>query len=603
MKKSLLAILITLVVILAGCVNTKSDVADKGNDNKDVKTDDSTVAIELLGMSTGEADMNIVRDQLIKNGFDVKLNIQPDYGSFTAQKDAGNYDLALSSWTTVTGNPDYAVRSLFKSDGDNSIMSDEEVDKLIEQASTETEEEFTKTYKELEQRLVLDKAYIAPLYNSFKAQGVNKEIVNADTVRLAKSRAIAWESIDFVDTSKRATQPLIMQQAIGALTSLDPIKGNDGSINTLNTNMYVRLVNLTDDDKVVSDGSLSLNHVIAEGNQSYYFLLRDDINFAAVTDEKAVDTGERVGADDVVFSLNRAKDEKSVPDHRTYSLHESMEEIEVVTDLAELDVKQSGSEVTVKEALEEGLDAKISELVEDKNAADNAAGKYQVVKITTVNPFPQVLNYLAHQSAGIVSKKQVESINTYDVESFDVNKDIPYGDQNTVTEGAKYNNTLYASGPYILSHKNDYEAIFLKNPAYMTGTENEAKISNVTVRFIQDPDSTLSALRNGEIHIFNGVPETKYDLVEGDSKLTLQKSDSNAVSYLLFNTKNRAVSDSEDLRKAILYSINQDEILNYYQGNKNKAVSTVSPLVDTGNEVVADPAKVKEFLETYNSSK
>ncbi|MEK5145691.1 MULTISPECIES: ABC transporter substrate-binding protein [Psychrobacillus] len=603
MKKSLLAILITLVVILAGCVNTKSDVADKGNDNKDVKTDDSAVAIELLGMSTGEADMNIVRDQLIKNGFDVKLNIQPDYGSFTAQKDAGNYDLALSSWTTVTGNPDYAVRSLFKSDGDNSIMSDEEVDKLIEQASTETEEEFTKTYKQLEQRLVLDKAYIAPLYNSFKAQGVNKEIVNADTVRLAKSRAIAWESIDFVDTSKRATQPLIMQQPIGALTSLDPIKGNDGSINTLNTNMYVRLVNLTDDDKVVSEGSLSLNHVIAEGNQSYYFLLRDDINFAAVTDEKAVDTGERVGADDVVFSLNRAKDEKSVPDHRTYSLHESMEEIEVVTDLAELDVNQSGSEVTVKEALEEDLDAKISELVEDKNAADNAAGKYQVVKITTVNPFPQVLNYLAHQSAGIVSKKQVESINTYDVESFDVNKDIPYGDQNTVTEGAKYNNTLYASGPYILSHKNDYEAIFLKNPAYMTGTENEAKISNVTVRFIQDPDSTLSALRNGEIHIFNGVPETKYDLVEGDSKLTLQKSDSNAVSYLLFNTKNRAVSDSEDLRKAILYSINQDEILNYYQGNKNKAVSTVSPLVDTGNEVVADPAKVKEFLEAYNSSK
>ena len=603
MKKSLLAILFTFVLILAGCVNTKSDVADKGNDNKDVKTDDSAVTIELLGMSTGEADMNILRDQLIKNGFDVKLNIQPDYGSFSAQKDAGNYDLALSSWTTVTGNPDYAVRSLFKSDGDNSIMSDEEVDKLIEQASTETQEDYTETYKQLEQRLVLDKAYIAPLYNSFKAQGVNKEIVNVDTVRLAKSRAIAWESIDFTDTSKRATQPLIMQQATASLTSLDPIKGNDGSINTLNTNMYVRLVNLTDDDKVVSDGSLSLNHAIAEGNQSYYFLLRDDINFAAVTDEKAVDTGERVGADDVVFSLNRAKDEKSVPDHRTYSLHESMEEIQVVTDINELDVKQSGSDVTVKEALEDGLDNKITELVEDKNLVDNATGKYQVVKITTVNPFPQVLNYLAHQSAGIVSKKQVESINTYDVETFDVNTDIPYGDQNTVTEGDKYNNTLYASGPYILSHKNDYEAVFLKNPAYMTGTEYEAKISSINVRFIQDPDSALSALRNGEIHIFNGIPETKYDLVEGDSKLTLQKSDSNAVAYLLFNTQNREVSNSEDLRKAILYSINQDEILNYYQGNKNKAVSTVSPLVKTGNEVVADRAKVKEFLEAYNSSK
>ncbi|WP_338653667.1 ABC transporter substrate-binding protein [Sporosarcina psychrophila] len=601
MKKSLLTILIAIMVVLAGCVSTKSDVSDKKNDNTEPKTDKSKVVIELLGMGSGEEDMNIVRDQLIKNGFDVKLNIQPDYGSFTAQKDAGNYDVALSSWTTVTGNPDYAVRALFKSDGDNSIMADDEVDALIEKASTETSDEFAETYKQLEQRLVFDKAYIAPLYNSFKAQGVNKDILDVDTVRLAKSRAIAWEPIDFIDKSKRDTDPLIIQQAIGTLTSLDPIKGNDGSINTLNTNMYVRLVNLTDDDVVVSDGSLSYNHSIAEGNSDYYFLLRDDINFASITDGKAVDTGERVGADDVIFSMNRAKDPNSVPDHRTYSLHEHINEVEVVTDLSDLDILQSGSDATVREGLEKNLDVKIGELVSDKKEADNATGKYQVVKMTTTAPFPQVLNYLAHQSAGIVSKKQVESINTYDVSSFDVSKDIPYGDQNTVTDGAKYNNTLYASGPYILSHKNDYEGIFYKNPAYMVGTEHEPKISDVTVRFIQDPDSTLSALRNGEIHIFNGVPETKYDVVEGDSKLFLQKNDSNAVSYLLFNTKNREVSTSEELRKAVLYSINQDEILNFYQGNKKKAVSTVSPLVDTGNELKADPAKVQEFLNDYKA--
>lgn len=601
MKKSLLTILIAIMVVLAGCVSTKSDVSDKKNDNTEPKTDKSKVVIELLGMGSGEEDMNIVRDQLIKNGFDVKLNIQPDYGSFTAQKDAGNYDVALSSWTTVTGNPDYAVRALFKSDGDNSIMADDEVDTLIEKASTETSDEFAETYKQLEQRLVFDKAYIAPLYNSFKAQGVNKDILDVDTVRLAKSRAIAWEPIDFIDKSKRDTDPLIIQQAIGTLTSLDPIKGNDGSINTLNTNMYVRLVNLTDDDVVVSDGSLSYNHSIAEGNSDYYFLLRDDINFASITDGKAVDTGERVGADDVIFSMNRAKDPNSVPDHRTYSLHEHINEVEVVTDLSDLDILQSGSDATVREGLEKNLDVKIRELVSDKKEADNATGKYQVVKMTTTAPFPQVLNYLAHQSAGIVSKKQVESINTYDVSSFDVSKDIPYGDQNTVTDGAKYNNTLYASGPYILSHKNDYEGIFYKNPAYMVGTEHEPKISDVTVRFIQDPDSTLSALRNGEIHIFNGVPETKYDVVEGDSKLFLQKNDSNAVSYLLFNTKNREVSTSEELRKAVLYSINQDEILNFYQGNKKKAVSTVSPLVDTGNELKADPAKVQEFLNDYKA--
>ncbi|MBG9818535.1 ABC transporter substrate-binding protein [Bacillus safensis] len=596
MKKSVLPLLIILLLVLAGCVNTKSSVGNEEGSQASKET------IELLGMSSSEDDLNIVRDQLVKSGFKVKLNIQPDYGSYTAQKDAGNYDIVLSSWTTVTGNPDYAVRGLFKTGADNSIMSDKQIDQLIDKAATETPDEYIQTYQELEKRLVFDKAYIAPLYNSLKAQGVNKGVINEKTVRLAKSRAVAWESIDFNDSSKRNKDPLIMQQALASLTSLDPIKGNDGSINTLNTNMYVRLVNLTDDDKVTSKGSLSWNHAAAKDKTHYYFLLRDDIRFAKVENKKAMDSGERVGADDVVFSLNRAKDKNAVPDHRTYSLHEHIQSAEVVTDLSELKAT-SGNGGTIKEDLEKDVQQKVKKLVKDKEDADNQAGAYQVVKITTTEPFPQVLNYLAHQSAGIVSKKQVERINTYDVDSFDPSKDIPYGDQNTVTEGKKYNNELFASGPYILSYKNDYEAVFYKNPAYMKGTENEPNISQVTVRFIENPDSALSALRNGEIHIFNGIPETKYDVVEKDSKLALQKNQSNAVAYLLFNTSKREVAKSEDLRKAILYSINQEEFVNFYQGHKNKASSTVSPLVETKNELKPDPEKVKGYLKTYQKSK
>lgn len=610
--KSTLVLLLTLILVLSGCsVATKSNTAGQSAEPASSEApasapagDGTPVNIEVLGMSSNESDMNIVRDQLTKNGFNVKLNVQPDYASFKAQEDAGNYDVSLSGWTTVTGNPDYAVRSLFTTGGDYSIQSDAELDALINKAAAQTPEEYVQTYKEFEQRLVFDEARIAPLYVSMKSQAVNKEILKADSVRLSKSRALAWEDIDFTDTAKRATTPLVLAQALGNLTSLDPIKGNDGSINQLNTNMYVRLVNLTDDDKITSDASLSRNYSIADGNQDYYFILRDDINFAKIDNKKAVDTGERVGGDDVVFSLDRAKNKDSVPDHRTYSLHEHINTVEVFTDLNALgSIKQAGGKGTVKEALEQGLEAPITELVSDKKQADNKQGKYQVIKLTTTEPFPQVLNYLAHQSAGIVSKKQVESINTYDVAKFDVNKDIPYGDQNTVTEGAKYDNKLYASGPYILSYKNDYEGVFLKNPAYQKGTDNEALINQVNVRFIADADSTLSALRSGEIYVYYGVPETKYDVVEGDSKLQLKSIPSNAMSYLLFNTKSRDVANSADLRKAVLYSINQDEILAFYNGKKIKAVSTLSPLIDTGNELKADPAKVKEFLAAYQAAK
>ncbi|MBN3526683.1 ABC transporter substrate-binding protein [Paenibacillus apiarius] len=605
-KNSFFILLFAALLVLSGCnVNTKSDAVSKEptqDPGKDKSAAETPVDIELLGMSSGEDDINIVRDQLNKNGFKVKLNIQPDYGSFKAQEEAGNYDIALSSWTTVTGNPDYAVRSLFKTGGDYSILADSEIDKLIDQAATQTPAQYAETYKQLEQSLVFDKAYIAPLYISIKSQAFNKDILNESSVRLSKSRSFAWEDVDFKDTSKRGTSPLLLTQASSTLTSLDPIKGNDGSINMINTNMYVRLINLTDDDQITAEGSLSHGFSIAEGNSEYYFLLRDDINFAKISNKLAEDTGERVGADDVVFSLNRAKDKNSVPDHRTYSLHEHIQNVEIVTDVNALDkVKQSGGNETVKAALEKELDARIAALVADKKEANNKEGKYQVIKLTTTEPFPQVLNYLAHQSAGIVSKKQVESINTYDVASFDVSKDIPYGDPNAVIEGSKFNNTLYASGPYILAYKNDYEAIFYKNPGYLKGTKHEPKISQVTLRFIKDADSALAALRSGEVYVNYGVPETKFDIVKSDSKLSLQNIQSNAVSYLLFNTKNRAVATSEDLRKAVLYSINQDEILKFYNNNKFKAASTVSPMVKTGNELTADPAKVTQFLNNYRA--
>ncbi|MDD9269257.1 ABC transporter substrate-binding protein [Paenibacillus sp. GCM10023248] len=605
-SKIIFPVILSATMLLSGCsLTTKNEAAATpapGSENAAVSN--TPVDIELLGTSANETDLNIVRDQLTKNGFNVKLNIQPDYGTFKAQQDAGNFDIALSSWTTVTGNPDYAVRSLFKTGGDYSIMSDPEIDKFIDQAAAQTPEQYAETYKKFEQQLVFDKAYIAPLYNSLKAQAFNQDILKKESVRLSKSRSLPWEELDFKDTSKRAKDPIILQSSLPSLTSLDPIKANDGSINIINTNMYVRLLNLADDDKLTPEGSLSYNFAIAEGNSDYYFILRDDIRFAEIKDKLAADSGERVGGEDVIFSLNRAKDKNSVPNHRTFTLHEHIKNVELVTDPAVLEtVKVSGSSDTVKSALEKGLDAKISSLVSDKAKASNKEGKYQIVKLTTTEPFPQVLNYLAHQSAGIVSKKQVQSINTYDVAKYDVNKDISYGDQVTVTEGAKYNNKLYTSGPYILSYKNDYEAVFYKNPGYMKGTKYEPKVDSIKVRFIKDAESSLSALRSGEIHLFYGVSEIKFDVVKADSKLSLQTIPSNAVSYLLFNTKNREVAKSADLRRALLYSLNQDEFLAYYKNNKFKAVSTLSPLVKTGLEVKADPAKAKEFLSKYKTSK
>ena len=47
----------------------------------------------------------------------------------------------------------------------------------------------------------------------------------------------------------------------------------------------------------------------------------------------------------------------------------------------------------------------------------------------------------------------------------------------------------------------------------------------------------------------------------------------------------------------------QEEINSAYEGNKLKAYSTLSPLIDTGNELTADPQKVEDFYEAYLENK
>lgn len=621
MKKKALALTLCASMVaasLAGCGGVKTRDEVKGTTAAAVSgqeqnqgaaaatTNNQPIDLQLLFYASNEDVANVLRDQLTKAGFNVKLNMQPDYSSYKTQLAAGNYDMDITGWTTVTGNPDYAVRSLFKTGGDynNAPVEDPKVDELIEKAGTETPEEYKKTYTEFEKYLVDEMAYIVPLNGTIKTQAVNKTRMKTETVRLSKSRSMCWELMQFQDGIDPQTEPLRVSQTISTLTSLDPIKGNDGSINTLNTNMYVRLVNLTDDDQVVADGSLSYNYAIADGNQEYYFLLRDDINFGRVQDGHAVDSGVLVGAEDVVFSLERAKDKESVPNHKTYSLHENMDTISIVTDIAELEnAKVSGSDETVKAALEKNTPAAISSLVETKDAVDNASGAYQVVKIKTVNPFPQVLNYLAHQSAGIVDAEVVKSVNTYDVKNYDIQKDICYGDQSTVTEGATYNNTLSCSGPYVLIKKNDYEVTFEANPAYRAGSEYAPHIKNVTVKFYKDSDSSLSGLRSGEIDILYSIPDNSFDLVRNSDNLVLQELPSNAATYCTFNMTENSPYKDVTLRKAVLAAINQEELLAVFNGARTPLYSTLSPLVDTGNVLTYVPGKSQELQAEYLKSK
>lgn len=604
-KRKWLAVLIVAVLFVTGCATTTTDdpTSTEATDASDRQSSSAAqvngeVTLDVLFMANYNGkDAPILKDQLEKAGINVNLVQTPDYTAYKEKIEAGSFDIAFTGWTTVTGNPDYAVRSLFTPDGDYNVsgLDDAEITALIEQAGTETPDQYVATYAQMEQAL-MDHAYIVPLYNNFKSQAYNHDVLvpGAENVRLSKSRSMVWEAFDFNDTALRDTQPLLLTQSSGALTSLDPIKGNDGSINMLNTNQYVRLVNLTDDDIVTAEGALSYNFAIAEGNQSYYFILRDDINFATKQNGQAVDTGELVAAEDVVYSLNRAKDKDAVEGHRTYTLHGHMDTISIVADLAELESAVDGAGNSIKSVLEEGLATPIASLVTSKDQVDNGAGTYQVVKIDTVEAFPQVLNFLAHQSAGIVSEKQVSAVNA---------SAGNYGDQTAAVN----DNHIYASGPYVLIDKNDQKAVFQKNPAYQVGTDNEANIKTVEVLFVEDSNAAVQALMNGELHVLYSVPPLHYSKVESAENLTIAEIESNSVAYLVFNLKPDFNSPTlnEDLRKAVLNAVDAKVYIQIVSsGRASETTSTVTPLIKNlpGYVEVVKPTDTdaaKTYLQQY----
>jgi peptide/nickel transport system substrate-binding protein len=47
---------------------------------------------------------------------------------------------------------------------------------------------------------------------------LNKDVLNPKSVRLSKSRSLAWETIDFNDAAKRETEPFILSQTMPTLT-------------------------------------------------------------------------------------------------------------------------------------------------------------------------------------------------------------------------------------------------------------------------------------------------------------------------------------------------------------------------------------------------
>ena len=602
---SLILAVLLLCALLGACTGKTSSGSQNGTSGGDSTQKPEVVILTNAG-DGDEAFANIIRDQLEKAGFAPKISLQPDYASWRAQVDAGNFDLAITYWVTTNGAPDYAVRSVFRSDGDFNLygINDSKLDEMIDKAATQTPGEYMQTYSDLEDYMVDEMAYVLPIYVSMRTETFNSDLLNPSTVRIPKSRALVWEELRYNDTAIHETKPYVTSQLYFDISPLDPIRSDDSSTFLATTNGYIRLVNLTDRDEVTTDSTISRGYALADNGLDFYFLLRDDVNFCKVENMHAVDTGELVSAEDVVYSIERMMNKDSVPDHKNYGSFDAVDSAGVMTDLESLKAIQAVDGRSVFDLLQANAPTAITAITDETARVDNAAGVYQVVRMSTKYVYPQILNSFAHGAAGIVSKHQIEAVNAKylaNPASFDIKSDMLYGDQMSYTEGGTYHNNLMFSGPYIPIVRTDYGMTFEANPNYMLTEEKfTPKIRNIEVKFINDMENAFAALRAGELHALYNIPTSKLDIVKNEPSLTMVEVDSNAYNYCAFNFNGKFAD--VNLRKAAQYAVDQEQISAVFNNRLIPTFSPLTPVLSTEKALKADLTKSAAFFQQWQAS-
>ena len=117
---------------------------------------------------------------LLEIGVQCNLEVL-EFGSFISRTTAGDHDLAYFGWTTSSGDADYSYYSLEHSTqqgaaGNRSFLADPDVDKMIEEARSNTnEEERKEIYKNLAIKLDEINNNIPVYYSSINV-GANKKV-------------------------------------------------------------------------------------------------------------------------------------------------------------------------------------------------------------------------------------------------------------------------------------------------------------------------------------------------------------------------------------------------------------------------------------------
>lgn len=546
---------IAMIMVMALITACSTESSDSGSTSTGGTTEVEASAQEMepliiLCQSSTVKLGQIVQSQLKKAGMTSEIVEKKDTATFKEAIAAGQFDIYITGWRTGTGDADYALMPLFYSEGGSNLfgLSDAGIDEaLLEgRVSKYGSDEFIEAYRKVEESLN-ENAYIVPLYSQqqFVAHSTDVTGVELPLTAPPMFNEISWTEESGKDN---ATDPIIMGYSRVNLTSFDPIKENNIQVAKINVNTYEGLVNVSLDNEEITEGLA--NAWYTEDQIDFYFVIREDAKFS---------DGSDITGEDIEYSLLRAGD-KTVTGNVAHSVHDVYKEVTTV-DYAD-----------VPESILANLEEEYGSTVENNT----------LIKISTEQPFSVLLNKLTHHTGGIVKKSAVEN-----------NPDYGMVDQAEL---------LVSSGPYIVQelNKQTNELILVKNPYYY----EPALAEQITLKIITESTASALALQAGDIQVTDNLPVTQIEKLGTEEGINVMVNDSVLIKYIAYNLgrgEGKATFDA-DLRKAIYYAINPEEILFIANSGYGDTPinSPLTPMLDTGyvrDEFNVDTAI--EYLNTY----
>lgn len=155
------------------------------------------------------------------------------------------------------------------------------------------------------------------------------------------------------------------------------------------------------------------------------------------------------------------------------------------------------------------------------------------------------------------------------------------------------------TGPFKFQEWKPNDSIILvKNDKYWVA--DLPKLDKLMFKVIPDNSARLTALKNGEIDLMDGINQSDLSSVEQNAKLQVFKRPAGSLGYLTFNLA-KPPYDQVKVRQAINHAINKKGIIDAFYGSVAKPAKNMMPPFIWGynNEIEGydyNPEKAKKLL-------